>query len=145
MNFYRDFSQLKYVKISSHIKENINIDQSNKKIFKENNSQITQLNNQAQDIEVLKQQKVINEEIKFKLQSENIRIKKDLINAQKELSESNKKNKENMNKNENLEFLELNLLFGHKCRKNIFKPQLFKINTAEYRACILNKGPTKKN
>ncbi len=145
VNFYRDFSQLKYVKISSHIKENINIDQSNKKIFKENNSQITQLNNQAQDIEVLKQQKVINEEIKFKLQSENIRIKKDLINAQKELSESNKKNKENMNKNENLEFLELNLLFGHKCRKNIFKPQLFKINTAEYRACILNKGPTKKN
>ena len=31
VNFYKDFSQLKYVKISSHIKEGINIDQSNKK------------------------------------------------------------------------------------------------------------------
>ena len=142
VNFYRDFSQLKYVKISSHTKKNINIDQSNKKIFKQNSSQIVQINNQAQDIVVLKQKNIINEEIKFKLQSENIRIKKDLINVQKELSESTKKNKESQIKKENLEFLQLNLLYGHKCRKNIFKPQLFKINTDEYRACVLNKGRT---
>ena len=140
VNFYRDFSQLKYVKISSHIKENINIDQSNKKIFEVNNKQITKLNNQAEDIKVLKQQKIINNEIQLKLQSENIKLKKDLITVNKELRESNKEIAKIDDKNENLEFLELNLLHGHKCKKSLFKSHLFKIGTDEYRACVLSKG-----
>jgi rod shape-determining protein MreC len=143
VNFYKDFSQLKYVKVSSHIKENINFDQSNKKIFK--NSQIEELNNQAEDIEVLKQQRNISNEIQLKLQLENVRLKKDLINVEGELIESNKKIKANKNKNENLKFLELNLLYGHKCRKSLFKSHLFKVGTDEYRVCVLNKGPIKKN
>ena len=145
VNFYRDFSQLKYVKISSHIKENINIDQSNKKIFQASNSQIVEINNQAEDIKILKQQKIINDEIQLKLQSENIILKNNFINIQKELRKSNKENKENKIKNENLKFLELNLLYGHKCKKSLFKSQLYKIGTDEYRACVLNKGPIKKN
>ena len=145
VNFYRDFSQLKYVKVSSLTKENINIDKSNKKIFDEKNNQITQLNNQAQDIEVLKQQKVINEEIKFKLQSENAKLKEDLNNTQIKLNKRNKGLKAGEKENKNLKFLELNLLYGHKCRKSIFKPRLFKINTNEYEACVLNKGLVKKN
>ena len=145
VNFYRDFSQLKYVKISSHIKEDINIDQSNKKIFQASNSQIVEINNQAEDIKILKQQKIINDEIQLKLQSENIILKNNFINIQKELRKSNKENKENKIKNENLKFLELNLLYGHKCKKSLFKSQLYKIGTDEYRACVLNKGPIKKN
>jgi len=143
VNFYKDFSQLKYVKVSSHIKENINFDQSNKKIFK--NSQIEELNNQAEDIEVLKQQRNISNEIQLKLQLENVRLKKDLINVEGELIESNKKIKANKNKNENLKFLELNLMYGHKCRKSLFKSHLFKIGTDEYRECVLKKGYIKKN
>ena len=145
VNFYRDFSQLKYVKISSHIKENINIDQSNKKIFQANNSQIVEINNQAEDIKILKQQKIINDEIQFKLQSENIILKDNLINTQNELRKTNKKNKDNKIKNENLKFLEYNLLHGHKCRKSLFRSQLYKVGTDEYRDCVLNKGPIKKN
>ena len=143
VNFYRDFSQLKYVKISSHRKENLNIDQSNKKIF--NNSQITELNNQAEDIKVLKQQRDISNEIQLKLELENIKLKKDLINSEEKLKESSKKIRANKNKNENLRFLELNLLYGHKCRKSLFKSHLFKIGTDEYRVCVLNKGSIKKN
>ena len=143
VNFYRDFSQLKYVKISSHRKENINIDQSNKKLF--NNSQIAELNNQAEDIKVLKQQRNISNEIQLKLELENIKLKKDLINSEEKLRESSKKIKANKNKNENLRFLELNLLYGHKCRKSLFKSHLFKIGTDEYRVCVLNKGSIKKN
>ena len=143
VNFYRDFSQLKYVKISSHRKENLNIDQSNKKIF--NNSQITELNNQAEDIKVLKQQRDISNEIQLKLELENIKLKKDLINSEEKLKESSKKIRANKNKNENLRFLELNLLYGHKCRKSLFKSHLFKVGTDEYRVCVLNKGPIKKN
>ena len=143
VNFYKDFSQLKYVKVSSHIKENINFDQSNKKIFK--NSQIEELNNQAEDIKVLKQQRNISNEIQLKLELENIKLKKDLINSDEKLRESSKKIKANKNKNENLKFLELNLLYGHKCRKSLFKSHLFKIGTDEYRICVLNKGSIKKN
>ena len=143
VNFYRDFSQLKYVKVSSHIKENINVDQSNKKIFK--NTQIEELNSQAEDIKVLKQQKNISNEIQLKLQLENVKLKKDLINVEEELRESSKKIQANKNKNENLKFLELNLLYGHKCRKSLFKSHLFKIGTDEYRECVLNKGYIKKN
>ena len=145
VNFYRDFSQLKYVKISSHTKENINIDQANKKIFEAINSQITEINNQAEDIKVLRQQKTINEKVQFKLQSENAILKKDLANSQKKIIEINKKANLTQTRNENLEFLELNLSYGHKCRKTMFRSHLYRIGTDEYRNCVLNKGPIKKN
>ena len=145
VNFYRDFSQLKYVKISSHIKENINIDQSSKKKFRASNSKITELNSQAEDIKVLKQQKNINDEIQLKLQAENISLKKNLIDTQEELKKSIKLIEKDQKKNEHLEFLELNLLHGHKCRKSFFKSQLYKIKTNEYKACVLRKGSIKKN
>ena len=53
---------------------------------------------------------------------------------------------EQINKRSNdLEFLELNLLYGSKCKKNIFN-KLYKVGTPEYRACVLNKGiKIKKN
>ena len=145
VNFYRDFSQLKYVKISSHIKENINIDQSSKKKFRASNSKITEINSQAEDIKVLKQQKNINDEIQLKLQAENISLKKNLIDTQEELKKSIKLIEKDQKKNEHLEFLELNLLHGHKCRKSFFKSQLYKIKTNEYKACVLRKGSIKKN
>jgi len=146
VNFYRNFSQLKYVKISSHIKEYTNIDQGNKKIFKVNNSQIAEMNNQSENIKVLKQERIINNEIQLKLQSENIRLKNNLINLQKELNVNNKRISADKVKNKNIEFLELNLLHGHKCRKTIFKSHLYKVGTDEYRACVLNKGSIiKKN
>ena len=144
VDFYSDFSQLKYIKILSYIKKNIDIDQANKKIFEESNSQINQLNNQEEDIRILIQQKNIYNEIKLKLQSENISLKNTLINTQKELRESNKKIKEEQDKQENLEFLELNLLHGHKCRKTLFKSKLFKVGTDEYRDCVFEKAGIKK-
>ena len=145
VNFYRNFSQLKYIKISSHIKENINIDQSNKKIFNKNNSQITEMNNQAQKIKVLKQQKIINDEVQRKLQSENSMLKNNFTEVQNLLKRSEDKIKKEQIKSENLEFLELNLLHGHKCKKSLFKNHLFKIGTDGYKNCVLNKGPIKRN
>ena len=145
VNFYTDFSQLKYVKILSHTKEYSNFDRSNKKNYEINNDQIFKMNSQKESIEVLQQQKIINDEVRLKFELENIKLKENLINTQKKLEEQNKKIIEGQNKSKNLEFLELNLLYGHKCRKNFFKPKLFMINTAEYRNCVLNKGLIKKN
>ena len=43
---------------------------------------------------------------------------------------------------EEIKFLEMNLIYGHKCRKTIFK-NLYKVGTDKYRECVLNKGPKK--
>ena len=145
INFYTDFSQLKYVKILSHTKEYLNFDRSSKKNYEINNDKIFKMNSQKESIKVLQQQKIINDEVRLKFELENIKVKENLINTQKKLEEQNKKIIEGQNKSKNLEFLELNLLHGHKCRKNFFKPKLFMINTAEYRNCVLNKGLIKKN
>ena len=44
---------------------------------------------------------------------------------------------------EEIKFLELNLLYGHKCRKTFLKANLHKVDTPEYRNCVLNKGVIK--
>ena len=41
------------------------------------------------------------------------------------------------------EFLELNLLYGHKCSKNNVRNILrkkYKIGSPEYKACVMSKG-----
>ena len=144
VNFYRDFSQLKYVKVSSYAKNSNDLDQSNKKTFKKNNDQIIQLNNQLGDIKALQQQKIVSNEVRIKLELENKQLKIDLINTQKKLTEQNAKIENNKDKKKNIKFLELNLIYGHKCRKNFFNPNLYKINTDEYRTCVFNKGPIRK-
>ena len=144
VNFYRDFSQLKYVKVSSYAKNSNDLDQSNKKTFKKNNDQIIELNNQLGDIKALQQQKIVSNEVRIKLELENKQLKIDLINTQKKLTEQNTKIENNKNKKENIKFLELNLIYGHKCRRNFFNPNLYKINTVEYRTCVFNKGPIRK-
>ena len=144
VNFYRDFSQLKYVKVSSYAKNSNDLDQSNKKTFKKNNDQIIELNNQLGDIKALQQQKIVSNEVRIKLELENKQLKIDLINTQKKLTEQNTKIENNKDKKENIKFLELNLIYGHKCRRNFFNPNLYKINTDEYRTCVFNKGPIRK-
>jgi hypothetical protein len=45
---------------------------------------------------------------------------------------------------EEIKFLKMNSLYGKKCRKNFFN-NLYKEGTQDYKNCILNKGPDKKN
>jgi len=103
------------------------------------------MNEQVSNINVLKKQKVINEEIRDKLELENIRLRDNLITTQKKLIEKDKQIKKVNIKNKNIEFLELNLLHGHKCRKSFFKPSLYEVGTDDYIACVLGKGSIKKN
>ena len=139
VNFYKDFSQLKYVKIVSYSKEGINLDELNKKEFKASNNQILTINNQAEDIKVLLQQKIINDEIRIKYEKENTILKEKLIQTQKNLDLIKKDNKKKLILEEEIEFLRLNLLYGHKCKKTFLKQKLFKIGTSEYKNCVLSK------
>ena len=144
VSFYRDFSQLKYVKILSYKKEEKQLDQANKNIFERSNNQISTLNSQKKDIKVFKKQVLLAEEIRKKLEEENFILNKKFVNIKKQLDEEVKKASHNKIKNTDIKFLELNLVHGHKCRRTFLKSKLYKIDTPEYRECVFSKD-IKKN
>ena len=139
IDFYKDFSQLKYVKIVSYSKEGINLDETKKIEFKKNNDQISTINSQAEDIKLMQQQKIINEEIRIKYEKENTSLREKLIQTQKKLDGIKKDNEKKQILEEEIEFLRLNLVHGHKCRKTFLKQKLFNIGTPEYKDCVLRK------
>ena len=88
------------------------------------------------------EQKKIADEIRIKIEEENIILKNKTIKLEKEISIAKITiEKDKINRN-NMVFLQLNLLYGHKCRKTFYN-NLFKVNTKEYRKCVLNKGVNK--
>ncbi|MDA7490323.1 rod shape-determining protein MreC [Candidatus Pelagibacter ubique] len=149
VNFYKDLSQLKYVKILSFKKENLNFE-TNKK--KENNKVSTETlkNSIDENIILIKRQKEISDEIRLKLIEQNIILNEKLTKLQSEKRQLKKLIKEKdiiiqqeTEHHKNKEFLELNLLYGHKCSKNNVKNILkkkYKIGSPEYKACVMSKG-----
>jgi len=133
--FYKDLSQLKYVKIISFKKENLNLEIKKK----EANSNVSKKNEilefQSESVSLLKKQKEISEEIRLKLEDENNSLNMQLLKLKKEISIiKNDKTEDN-----ELKFLELNLLYGDKCKKTFYN-NLYKIGTIKYRNCVLRKG-----
>ena len=53
--------------------------------------------------------------------------------------QKNKIDQFNLDKEE-LEFLRLNLNYGHKCRKSIFNAKGFSVGSVKYKKCVMNKG-----
>ena len=149
VNFYKDLSQLKYVKILSFKKENLKFE-TNKK--KENNKVSTETlkNSIDENIILIKRQKEISDEIRLKLIDQNIILSEKLTKLQSEKRQLKKLIKEKdiiikqeAERHKNIEFLELNLLYGQKCSKNNLKNILrkkYKIGSTEYKACVMNKG-----
>ena len=142
LNFYSDFSQLKYVFAEIEKKE---INQDNL---------ITQVDSKVDtddNLETMKL-KLLNEEIKIldETNKKFIEENKNLVSNIKELKIENnnlmqtlKKQIDQINQNKldqkELEFLRLNLLYSFKCQKRGFKKG-HKVGTPEYRKCIFNKG-----
>ena len=119
VNLYKDFTQLKYVKVISISKEVAALDQSSKKNLKQMDDQIAEATRQKENIRILVEEKKIAEEIRSKIEEENSTLKDRVFKLQNELSEAKQIAIENEIEKKNIEFLELNLLYGHKCRKNI--------------------------
>ncbi len=139
VNFHRNFSQLKYVKVVSYSKEKNSLDFLSKKNAQKMNDEIKETNQQKETLKILLEQKKIADEIRVKIEKENnllrnnsSKLRNEIIAAKKIIQQNNIQNKE-------IEFLEMNLLYGHKCRKSAFN-NLYKVGTEEYRACVLKKG-----
>jgi rod shape-determining protein MreC len=143
VDFYKDFSQLKYVKIVSYSKENTSLDRLSKEDSKKQNKKIEEKEQQLEVLKILIEQKKIADETRIKISAENTILKNKTIKLEKEIVIKNKIIGENKTNIDQLEFLELNLLYSHRCRKTFYN-NLYKVGTQEYKDCIF-KGGDKKN
>ena len=139
VNFYRDFSQLKYVKVVSFSKEKNLLDISSKKDAKKFEEEIEETNQQQETLRILLEQKKIADEIRVKIKKENDMLRNERVRLKNEILAEKKINQQNKNQNKEIKFLKMNLSYGHKCRKNAFNNR-YKIGTAEYRNCVLSRG-----
>ena len=63
-----------------------------------------------------------------------------ISNFKKEIfSQKEKIDKFNSDTDE-LEFLRMNLYYGHKCKRSFFNTKGFSVGSPEYKKCVLNKG-----
>ena len=139
VNIYKDFSQLKYVKVISFTKEEKALDQTSKDELKTMDAQILEATKQKENIRILLEEKKIAEEVRKNIEIENSQLKRKIFNLQTKLTKTEEAVEEQKKQKENIEFLELNLLYGHKCRKTFFN-KLYEEGTPEYKKCILQKG-----
>jgi len=139
VNFFRDFSQLKYVKIVSYSKDEENIDSSSKAVSKKAEQKIIEINKQQATLKILLEQKKIADEVRVKIEEENTILKNRIVELRNELSVSKNTSKLNKKQIRLIKFNELNTLYGVKCKKNFFN-KLYKVGTKEYEDCVLNKG-----
>ena len=139
VQFYSDFSQLKYV-----FAEVVTTTEINSNSEKESEDIQTPINAKLKILE--DELKIIEESnIKFKGENENLKTKINELNNiitqyQGEISEQKQIiNQFDLDKNE-LEFLRLNLEYSHKCRKSFFNNKGYIVGTTEYKSCVLNRG-----
>ena len=143
VDFYVDFSQLKYVKVLSFSKETLGLTKPIKNELKEIDNKITIIKN-AETLKILLEEKKISDETRIKIESENEQLKSNAIKLTNEISKLKAISEKINKKSKDLEFLELNLLYGSKCKKNFYN-NLYKVGTVAYRNCVLNKAKIKKN
>ena len=142
VEFYSDFSQLKYVFAEVITKKEIM--KADSKLTENENKSNSTINAK---IKILEDEIKIIEETNIKLKDKNeilaneinqknsdIFILKDKISTQAEtIEEYNLDAKE-------VEFLKMNLYYGHKCRRTFINVKGFTVGTEEYKRCVLRKG-----
>jgi rod shape-determining protein MreC len=138
VEFYSDFSQLKYVFAEILLKTEI----------QKTNETATQ-NEKTVDakIKILEDEVEIIEGTKLKFKEENDNLKITLNEKNSEILKLNNQlsfQKEKIDQfsldKEELEFLRLNLIYSHKCQTKKLFSTGYKVGTPEYKKCILNKG-----
>ena len=140
VEFYSDFSQLKYVfaeiVTKTEVRQNNEQDNENK----ENNPFEAKLKILEDEIKII-------EETNIKFIEKNENLKNEVNNLSNKILYLNSKissqeqqiNQFDIDKKE-MEFLKLNLDHGHKCRKSFFNNKGFVVGSEEYRSCVFNKG-----
>ena len=143
VEFYKDFSQLKYVRVVSFLKGEEFLDKTSKQAF-EKKGEYEKVKKENETLEILLEEKKIAGEIRIKIEEENNFLKNQNNKLQIELLKAKNEVDKNEENKEEFEFLKLNLIYASKCKKTIFN-KLYKVGTKEYKNCILNRGQNKND
>ena len=139
VQFYSDFSQLKYVYVEVVTKTEINSGSAN-----ENEADQTPINAKLKILD--DELKIIEQSnVQFKEENENLKAQINNLNNtidqfQSEIANQKKTIDQFDLDKEELQFLRLNLEYGHKCRKSFFNNKGYIVGTTEYKSCVLNRG-----
>tara|TARA_A100001035_G_scaffold205417_1_gene165496 strand:+ start:3718 stop:4950 length:1233 start_codon:yes stop_codon:yes gene_type:complete len=146
INFYSDFTQLKYVfaEVEPEIKkssfedpETVITDQSEEVSI--NNTEKIKINLLNEKIEILKDSNSKLIEENKTLNSKTNKLNQQISDLENQVRTQAKKIDQNDIDQKELEFLKLNLIYSSKCQKTVFKKG-FKVGTQEYKDCIYRKG-----
>ena len=144
VEFYSDFTQLKYV-FAETITQ-IEIPQVE--------PEIVPIEDKSEELEesklkILEDELKIIEETNSKFIEENENLTSEINDLNNQISVLNNEiflQKQKINQfnidTQELEFLKLNLEHGHKCRKSFFNTDGFNVGTEGYKSCVLNGGRT---
>jgi len=142
VDFYSDFSQLKYV--FAEIITKTDIKKTDQEISSNQKTPIDA------KLKILEDELAIIEQSNLKFKNENESLKSqinDLNNRLISFENENEIQKEKIKQfnidTDELEFLRLNLIYSRKCQSRKLFSTGFEVGTPEYKKCILNKG--KKN
>ncbi len=142
VEFYSDFTQLKYV-FAETITQ-IEIPQVEPEVVStEDKSEELE----ETKLKILEDELKIVEETNSKFMEENENLTNKINDLNNQISVLNNEifsQKQQINQfnidSQELEFLKLNLDHGHKCRKSFFNTDGFNVGTEEYKSCVLNGG-----
>ena len=142
IEFYSDFSQLKYV--FAEVITKTEIQEINSETSQNENKTINPL--QAK-LKILEEEIEIIEDTNSKYKQENEILKTDqnklaakIIDLENKVNSQKKEIEQNNQDAEELEFLKLNLYYSHKCRRSFLNSKGFTVGSDEYKKCVMNKG-----
>ena len=142
VDFYSDFGQLKYVFAELVTKTEIKNEDQQAEI-----DDTQKINTTDTKLQILEDEKKIIEQTNLKLKDENESLKITINNLNKqnvdfrnELYDQKQIIAQYNIDLDEIEFLRLNLKFGHQCRKSFLNNDGFEIGTLEYKSCVMNKG-----
>ena len=142
VEFFSDFSQLKYVFAELVTKTEV------EKIKTESSTEDDVGKNPVETkIKILEDELKITEDINLKFKQENENLKTNINNLNNEimiLENQISSQKEEIDQfsldTAEVEFLKMNLYYGHKCRRSFFNTKGFSVGSPEYKNCVMNKG-----
>ena len=142
VDFYSDFGQLKYVFAELVTKTEVKNEDQQAEI-----DDTQKINTTDTKLQILEDEKKIIEQTNLKLKDENESLKITINNLNKqnvdfrnELYDQKQIIAQYNIDLDEIEFLRLNLKFGHTCRKSFLNNDGYEVGTMEYKNCVMNKG-----
>ena len=139
INFYSNFSQLKYVLVEIENSNSLSTTDNDQReiVLDDTESVKIKLLNDQIDILNDSNKKFLEENTELASQNKNLLIQNNKL--ENKIKKQTKEINQNKLDQEEFEFLKLNLLYSAKCQKGVFKKG-YEVGTPEYKNCILKKG-----